>query len=361
MQQTFVYISSSFFAGAKSGIRVFRFDPSTGALEAVESVTQIDGPLYLEADPRKRCLFVVDCRSDWAAGGTVSAYRIESETGSLSPIGARPSCGVVPVHLDLSRDGRFLGVANCGPFSPGSGRTVAVLPVSEAGELGKAVCTRRHQGSSVDPERQDSPHPHALVFDSRNRFAVAPDLGSDRIVIYRFDPQTGELSAHGQVSAPAGSGPRHFRFHPDGRHAYLNTEIAGLVIAFAYDGEGGRLREIGAVRAVPDGYTEPANAAELMIHPSGRFLYCSNRGPCTLAGFAIDPESGRLTLIEHTPSDGEFPRAFAFDPSGRFLLLANEKSDTVHTHALDQDTGKLTPTGQVARVPAPACIQFVEV
>ncbi len=360
--ETFAYVGS-FFAGEDRGIRVFRLDEN-GALAACGAcASQIDNPLYLCTDPRGRVLYAADCLDDWQQGGAISAFAIDAATGVLTPIGRARSEGVIPVNVDVSADGRFLLTANCGPFAPGDeGRTVAVLPLGADGAPGPAVVVHCHTGSSVHEEKQSSPHPHQFLLDPSNRWAVAPDLGADRVFVYRFDAASGaiEPGEPTSVSVAPGTGPRHFRFHPNGRHAWLITEIGGTIVTWDWDPEKGQLSEIDVVSSLPGG-TQCDGAAELRIHPNGRFLYASNREDESLAAFSIDEESGQLSLVGHTATEGAFPRSFEIDPSGAFLLVANERSGTVRTLRVEQSTGALTPIGAVTEVPNPACIAFAPI
>jgi 6-phosphogluconolactonase len=275
----------------------------------------------------------------------------------------RPSGGSVPVHVSVSGSGRWVLVSNCGPWAPATAadRTVVVLSVEPDGQLGTMRARHAHTGSGPDPVKQTAPHPHALVLDPANRHAFAPDVGTDQIVGYRFDARWGTLTPHvpATVTVTARSGPRQLRFHPNGRFAYLITESANTIIAYAYAPATGRLTELQTVSTLPAGYAGESNTAELRIHPSGRFLYGSNRGHDSIAVFAIDPETGTLTLVGHAPTHGRSPRAFAIDPAGSFLLAANELGDSLVSYHIDQHTGMLEPTGHHTTMPRPACIAFV--
>jgi 6-phosphogluconolactonase len=240
------------------------------------------------------------------------------------------------------------------------GGSVASLPIGDDGRLGPATAFVQHEGSVADPRRQGGPHAHSINLDAGGKFAVAADLGLDELLVYRFDPAKGTLTPNAPpfTKLAPRSGPRHFAFHPDGRHAYAINEISLTVVALDYDPAGGTLTEIQSLPTVPEG-TRGGSTADLHVHPSGRFLYGSNRGHDSIAIFAIDPDSGRLRPLGHQQTGGKTPRNFGIDPTGRFLLAANQNSGTVVVFKIDVESGRLEPTGQVVEVPKPVCIKFV--
>jgi 6-phosphogluconolactonase len=227
--------------------------------------------------------------------------------------------------------------------------------------LGEATAFIQHEGSSVDPRRQAGPHAHSINVAPDNRFAFVADLGLDRVMIYRFDPQRGTLEANNPpwASLAPGAGPRHFAFHPSGRSAYVINEMKSTVTAFAYDANRGSLDEIQTVTTLPESFIGNNTTAEVQVHPSGRFLYGSNRGHDSIAVYAIDAETGRLTFVEHESTGGSTPRNFGLDPDGRYLLAANQASDSVVVFRIDAATGALTPTGHSIEVPSPVCVRIV--
>jgi 6-phosphogluconolactonase len=257
----------------------------------------------------------------------------------------------------VDKGGKNVLVANYG------GGSVAVLPVMKDGSLQEISSFHQHRGTSVDPKRQEGPHAHGIYLDSANRFAYAPDLGLDKIMIYRFAPDKGLLTPNDPPSAPLapGAGPRHFALHPKGRFAYVITEMKCTVAAFACDPKRGELQELQTISTLPPGVSvQPGySTAELFAHPSGKFLYGSNRGHDTIVVYAIDERTGRLTRVEHVPTQGKIPRGFGIDPSGRWLLAANQNSDSVVVFGIDSGTGRLTATGQTIEVGAPCAVAFV--
>ena len=287
--------------------------------------------------------------------GTVSAYSISQDTGELTYINRRLTGGTIPCHVQVNRAGNSLLLANYGSGS------VASFPIEDSGGLGEAVSAFQHEGSSVNPERQEGPHAHSINLDPANRFAFVPDLGTDRVMFYRFDAETGILEPNDPpfVEAEPGSGPRHFDFHPNGRHAYVINELASTITAYDYDAERGALSPIHTVSTLPEGFQGSTTCADVHVSSDGRFVYGSNRGHDSIARFSVDQESGRLTPTGHTPTQGRTPRNFGIDPSGELLLAANQDSDTIVTFRIDQASGDLIPTGHVAEVPMPVCLKFV--
>ncbi|MBI4027205.1 MAG: lactonase family protein [Verrucomicrobia bacterium] len=345
---------ASFNDGKSDRLWLFQFDGKTGALRPdVRFCEGVHSPLYIETDGRGRFLFVADFveNCDGRKGGAVCSYAIDAATGALRFLNRQSSEGMVPCYIGVSADGRFIQVANYGTGA------VAVLPVAESGELGKAVAVTEHQSLAGDGKKK--PHAHSIVLDAANRFAFAGELGLDKVVMCRFDAATGKLTTAGAWDAKAGAGPRHFTFHPNGRFAYLINELDSTVVAFAYDGATGALMELQTLTTLPDGFTGTNYCADLHVHPSGKFLYGSNRGHNSIAIFAIDTGTGRLQLAGHEATQGNFPRSFILDPTGAWMVVANEKSNTIFTFRVDADTGALSATGHKGDVVAPACLTFL--
>jgi 6-phosphogluconolactonase len=258
--------------------------------------------------------------------------------------------------LVVDRTGKTVLVANYG------GGSVAALPVDADGRLGKATSAIQHSGSSVDAQRQATPHAHSINVDPSNRFAVAADLGLDKLLIYRLDAAKGTLAPNDPPSASVapGSGPRHFAFHPNGQFAYVINEMRCTVTAFAFDSQRGALREIQTITTLPHEVKEGYSTAEVQVHPSGKFLYGSNRGHHSIAIFAIDSATGKLNAVGHQSTGGKTPRNFAIDPTGQFLLAENQDSDNIVVFRIDTKTGELKATGHVVDVPSPVCVKFLQ-
>lgn len=353
-----VYIGT--YTGKRSqGIYVSRLNRSSGTLGTPQLAAATTNPSFLAVHPSRSFLYAVNEVGTFGGkpGGSVSAFAIDSQSGRLSLLNEQSSAGADPAHLVVDRDGRHVVVANY------SGATVAVLPVGDDGRLKPATDVRRHTGSSVDRERQNEPHPHGIALDRTNRFAYVTDLGLDQIVVYRFDATRGALAAGSPAFAtvPPGSGPRHVALHPEGRFAYVINEMACTITAFGVDPASGGLRQLETVSTLPAGQPVAAgfSTAEIAVHPSGRFLYGSNRGHDTIAVFAIDGSSGRLSLVEHEPTQGRTPRGFGIEPEGAYLVVGNQRSDSVVVMRIHAKTGALTPTGTSVHVGSPVSVEFV--
>jgi 6-phosphogluconolactonase len=255
----------------------------------------------------------------------------------------------------VDKTGKFLLVANYGSGS------IAALPIQADGKLAEASSVIQHQGSSVNRERQAGPHAHFITTDPANRFALTCDLGLDQVLVYRLDLARGALVPNDPpfVATQPGLGPRHFVFSPDGRFVYVISEIGGTVTTFAYDANRGVLNALQTLSTLPKDFKGFKSCAEVQIHPSGRFLYGSNRGHDSIAIYAIDPGTGKLSWVDCQPSGGKTPRHFLIDPSGQWLLAENQDSDNMVVFRLDGGTGRLSPTGQVIEVPSPVCAVLV--
>lgn len=345
--------------GRSEGIYVYRMDTATGALEYVSKATGVDNPSFLALHPSQRYLYCVNETGgpDGKPGGAVSAFALDLGTGTLKYLDQQPSHGTQPCHLVVDATGKYVLVANYGSGS------LSMFPIEQSGRLQEASDVVQHRGSSVNPRRQQGPHAHSINLDAANRYAFAADLGMDRVMVYRLDLAQGKLWPNDPPWAQVrpGAGPRHFAFHPGGKSAYLINELDSTMTAFAYDAQRGVLTEVQTLSTLPAGFSETSYCADVHVHPSGRFVYGSNRGHDSIAIFRIDQGSGRLTLVGHESTRGKTPRNFALDPTGTFLLAANQNSDTIVTFRVDQETGKLSATGHVAEVPQPVCLVMVPV
>lgn len=351
-----VYVGT--YTGPKSkGIYVFDFD-ETGAASSLRLAAETVNPSFLAVDPTEHFLYAVNEMADYdhQKSGAVSSFAIDRNTGALEFLNQVASRGADPCHVTVDKAGKYVLVAN---YTSG---ILAVFPRMPDGKLAKASSVVQHTGHGPNPERQESPHAHEIVQTKDGRFAVAPDLGLDRLLVYRFDPAKGTLAPNDPPFAEVdpGSGPRHLAFTPDGRFVYVLSEMGSTITAFAFDTTRGSLRKFQTVSSLPAGFKGQNDAAEIAVHPSGKFVYASNRGDDTIAAFAIGND-GRLSFVERTPTHGKTPRGFAIDPSGSHLLAANQASDSVVVFAIDRSTGHLRPTDKVLHVPAPVDLTFVRV
>lgn len=345
------------------GIYRLRMARDSGALHGLDAVAATENPSFLVPAPDGRALYAVNevAQYEGQPTGAVSAFARDRATGALTLLGRRPSAGAAPCYLALDRRARFLFVANY------TGGSVAVLPIGADGGVGDATAVVRHAGSGADPKRQGAPHAHCIVPDPSNRFVLVADLGLDRVLVYRFDERAGTLSPApaAQGTLAPGAGPRHLVFHPGGRALYVANELDSTVTTFRYDPDTGALDALQTISTlgapIPGAPSAPRNApADVHVHPSGRFLYLSNRGQDGIAAFAIDPATATLRPLQHVSTEGAWPRNFALDPSGRFLLVANQRSDAIVVLRVDVDSGRLASTGQRIEIPAPSCIRFLD-
>jgi 6-phosphogluconolactonase len=351
-----VYLGT--YTGGKSqGIYVSQFDPATGRLSPPELAAKTANPSFLAVHPTGRSLYAVGVMNGVGGkpAGAVNAYSLEAKTGRLALLNQQPSGGAGPCHLAVDKTGKCLLVANY------AGGSIAALPILADGRLGEPSASIQHQGSSVNPQRQAGPHAHFITPDPANRFALACDLGLDKVLVYRLDPVAGALTPNDPPSAAVqpGSGPRHLAFCPDGRFAYLINEMGATLTAFAYDAKRGCLRELQTLPTLPPEFSGDKSGAEVQVHPSGNFVYGSNRGHNSVAVFAVDPRSGRLSWVDCQSTQGKTPRFFAIDPTGQWLLAENQDSDNIVVFRIDSKTGRLNPTGQVVEVGSPVCAVFV--
>jgi 6-phosphogluconolactonase len=353
-----VYVGT-YTQGKSKGIHLLELDLATGALTPQGLAAEATNPSFLAVHPSRKFLYAVAETGDVAGkkSGAISAFAIDAKTGRLTLLNQQPSVGAGPCHLVVDGQGTHVLVANYGSGS------VAALPIQEDGRLRNASGSIQHQGSSVNPKRQQGPHAHSINLDPANRFAFAADLGLDKVLIYRFDPAKGSLTPNQTPSAPVapGSGPRHFAFHPSGRYAYVINEMLSTVTAFTYDPEQGVLKELQTVSTLPPGFQGNNSTAEVQVHPSGKFLYGSNRGHNSIAVFRIDTETGRLTATGHQPTQGRTPRNFGVDPTGTYLLAANQASDNIVVFRIDLQTGEPRPTGHGVEIPTPVCVKMIPV
>jgi 6-phosphogluconolactonase len=347
----------TYTTGKSEGIYLYRMNLISGELKPVGVTGDIVNPSFLTIDPRRKFLYSVAETAEFSGqkSGALAAFAINQQTGELKLLNRQPSMGAGPCYVTTDQTGSFALTANYG------GGSVAVLPIKADGSLGEPTATIQHTGSSVNPQRQKEPHAHCIVVDPGNRFVFSADLGVDKILIYRFDAKAGKLVPHTQpfASVRPGAGPRHFAFHPRGRHAFVINELDSTMIVFAYDKAQGRLQELQTISTLPTGFTGTNYCADVHAHPNGKFVFGSNRGHDSIVVFAFDEKAGRLSFIETVSTQGQFPRNFAIDPTGAFLLAANQRTDNVVTYRIDQRTGRLTPTGQITRIPAPVCLKLI--
>jgi len=344
----FLYVGTYTRGGRSRGIETFSYSPGSGALSHV-ATTELADPSFLAFDPTRRWLFAVSEGRGSVDAGMVASFAIDPQTGALTQLSEQPTGGGEPCHLTTDPSGRWVIVAN---HEHGS---VAVLPIGADGRLGPRTHHRQHRGSGPGPT-QEGPHAHFVTFDPPGERVLVCDKGIDQVLIYRLrdgelehaDPPAGQLHA--------GAAPRHLSFHPNGRFAYVNGEADMTITAFSYDA--GRFHEIQVLSTLPEGADRSGvSTAQILVEPSGRFVYVSNRGHDSIAQFAIDSASGKLTSLGNVPSGGRTPRNFTFDPSGKRAYVGNQGSDNIVSFVIGDD-GRLSPSGDSVEVGAPVCLLF---
>ncbi|RXH54087.1 lactonase family protein [Granulicella sibirica] len=338
--QNLAVVFGSHSSGPGEGFSIGRFDSATGHLTDPQLMLQADAPAYFVFDPSHRFLYTC------GTPAFIAAYAVDRATGHLTLLNQKPSGGGDPSYISLDKTARFAFVANY------QGGNIAAYALRPDGTLGERTAFIQHTGHSVNPLRQTRAFAHSILVDPSNRFVLVADLGLDKIFIYRFDAATGSLTPSDPetVQAPQGSGPRHITFHPNGRWAYLITEMGSSILLYDWDAKRGTLNEKQQISALPADFKGVSTSAEIRVHPNGRFLYATNRGRNSVAVFAIDRASGRLSPLQDIPSGGRTPRNFDFDPSGRWLLVTNHDSDTAAVFAINPDTGVLNPAGDPVHI-----------
>jgi 6-phosphogluconolactonase len=354
----FVYFGT-YTRAASKGIYRAKLDTGTGRLSTIELAAECRDPAFLAIHPTENFLYAIDESTDPAKTPDrgVSAYAIEARTGALTLLNEQSAGGAGPCHLAVDARGQCVLVAN---YSAGS---VTALPLESNGRLRAPSVTLPHSGSSVHPTRQKAPHAHAINVEPGNRFALTPDLGIDRVLVYRLDAAKATLAPNSPAYAtlPPGSGPRHLAFHANGKFVYVINELTCTMAVFQFEAGRGELKQVQVISTLPPGErVQPGySTAEVYAHPTGRWLFGSNRGHNSIVVFSSDPATGKLTHVANVPTQGKTPRHFAVDPTGTWLLAENQGSDSVVVFRIDPDSGRLTATGQTLAVPSPVCAVFV--
>jgi len=334
------------------GLSVFRVEQPSGTFTLIQQVPSAN-PSFVALDPSQRFLYVVNEIDDYQGEktGSAEAYAINPGSGTISLLNRQSVMGTIPAHLAVDPTGRYLVVANY------MGGNFVALPIQADGRLGPVSGEYTDKGSGPNRERQEAPHPHMVLFDPSGRYIATADLGIDKVQILRLED--GKLFLVSEASMAPGAGPRHMAFHHNGRILYVLNELNATVTALEFDPASGELGQpLQTVPTEPAGYSGPQSTAEIAVHPSGKFLYASNRGHNSIVAYRIDPASGQLSLIGHTTADISFPRNFAIDPSGAWLYVANQKGDSIVQFKIDQTTGRLAPTGHVTRSITPVALVF---
>ena len=328
---------------ASKGIYQCELNLEDGSLSEPTLACETSSPSFLAIHPNGRFLYAVNERD-----AAVSALAVNDKTGKLTVLNSQPSQGGAPCHLIVDPTGKNVLVANY------TGGSCICIPINADGTLAKASSFQQHVGKRK--------HGHSIHVDHSNQFALCCDLGLDKVIIYAFDAEKGTLTPHGAFDTPKGAGPRHFAWHPDGKTAYINGESDLTLIACDYDADQGVLKQTQVLSTLPKGVERKGGStAETVVHPSGKFVYVSNRDPYhSIAIFSLDQQTRKLTVVGHQGTGVRTPRNFAIEPTGRYMLVANQSGGNVIVFRINQSTGELTPTRVSVNVPSPVCVRFFE-
>jgi 6-phosphogluconolactonase len=338
------------------GVYVSHFSAVTGELSSPVVAAKTVSPSFLALHPSGKFLYTVgEEPAEGSSKSVIGAYKILRPSGILKPLNSVDSGGDGPCHISLEKDGTLAMTAQY------SGGTVTSYPVGKDGKLAGAVSNILHEGNGPVEERQETPHAHCIKPSPDNRFALACDLGADKVFIYKIDPAAGTLTAHGEARLPGAAGPRHLAFHPNGLFVFVNGEISMTAHTFAWDAEKGTLKLVDTVSTLPqaDRALEGLSTAEIVVHPNGRFVYVSNRTHDTIAVLGCDASTGKLTLIENVPAEGKIPRNFSLDLTGKWMIVAHQETNSAAVFSVNPETGRLRFTGKKVSLGAPVCVRFL--
>jgi 6-phosphogluconolactonase len=336
-----------------TGFSLAHFDTVTGVLTKPLLIEKADAPSYFTIHPDGKHLYT----THFSGAGGISAYEINPKTGALTRINRISGNGAATTFIGLDNTARTALVANF------RGGHLASYRLRPDGGLGEPVSDFLHPETNPYPQHAVKTYPHSFFTDLTNHFAFAPDKGLDKMYLYAFDEKTGALTPNTQpfIDSKPGAGPRHVRFHPNGKWVYLINELDSTIVGYIWDAARGTLSQFQSVSTLPEGFKGDNAAAELEIHPNGKFLYGSNRGNDTIVTYAIDPTTGKMTLVGFTPTQGKNPRNFALDPTAQWMIVTNQVGNSAVVFKVDPATGKLTQVGEPVEIAAPCCERFLPV
>lgn len=335
----------------EDGIEVYQYNSKTGKFQFANR-TPIQNPSFLALSPNQKYLYSVS-ETGGAKGGSVSAFSFDSKNGKLEKLNTQSSAGNSPCYVSTYKNGKWVAAGN---YSTGN---LVYYPVNADGSLGNATMIQ-HKGNSVVKGRQDGPHVHSTVFSPDYKYLMTPDLGIDKVMIYKLNKDGSIVSQDpGFVDLKPGAGPRHLDFHPNGKWAYLMEEMSGNVTALNY--KKGKLTVIQSINGHPADYKGGFGSADIHVSPDGKFVYCSNRIESNTIGiFKVNPSNGMLTLVGHQSTMGKTPRNFSIDPTGNYLLAANQNTNDIVVFKINKETGTLTDTGDRLTVNKPVCLKWAK-
>ncbi|WP_307308810.1 lactonase family protein [Neobacillus driksii] len=334
--------------GESEGIYSFTLDTDNRTIVDVKVAAKLENPTYLTISSNNRYLYSVVKEGNT---GGLAAFSI-NDKGELTAINSQFSEGSSPCHVSVDTNNKYVFSANYH-----KGTVESALLNQEDGSVQPAVSIFKHEGSGPDP-RQEKAHTHYAGVTPDEKYLAVVELGTDALITYKVN-DNGTLEKVNLLPIKAGSGPRHLAFHPNGKYAYIMTEFSSEVIALNYHPENGHFTEIQYISTLPEGFTENNQGSAIHISADGRFVYAGNRGHNSIALFQINQESGELSFVEHTSTEGDWPRDFEIDPSEKFIVASNQESSNIVLYSRDEDTGKLTLLQADITVPHPVCVKFL--
>ncbi|MGZ9584884.1 lactonase family protein [Paenibacillus marinisediminis] len=350
-QRMLVFVGS--YADASSdGVYVYEFNEERGELKQLHSVAGLKNPTFLNVDESRRILYAIGetAAEDGSKTSDAISYAIQPTDGTLTEMNRAYALNGPACHIQRSSDNRYLTLTS---YHKGS---VSLVSLTEEGNVGELLDIQQHDGSSVNRAGDIKPHPHSSFYSPDERYLFVCDLGLDLIRAYKVDQAAGKLVHHGDTVLQPGSGPRHMVFHPNGKFAYVINELDSTFTAFEYDADNGTLNAIETVSTLPEGENVNNSCAEVTISADGNYLYGSNRGHDSIVVYAVDSNTGKLSLVEHVSTQGEHPRHFSILPGGRYLIAANRDTNNMTVFKVDPASGKLAYTGHSVEVSKPVCV-----
>lgn len=355
--QFYLYVGA-YTQGDEEGIYVYKFDATGGDLVYLSTAKGVVNPSYLAIHPKNNLLIAVNELGEYEGkkSGAVSSFAINPD-GSLRPLNKVASGGGAPCYVSIDKSANWALVANY------TGGNVSIFPLEKDGSLKPYSDLKQHAGPGKVNDRQITTHAHAIVFDPKENFALAVDLGLDKVISYNVDKKNGKLEniTESDLTVASGAGPRHLTFHPNKKLAFVISELNSTLTSCTYDAKSGKLTSVMTVNTLPDGFDGKSYCADIHVSPNGKFLYGSNRGHDSIVIFEIDQKTGELTYVDHHSVNGSWPRNFMIDPTGKFLLVANQKSNNIVIFKIDAETGKLRANGVEVEVSKPVCLKMMEI
>ncbi len=354
--QFYLYVGA-YTQGESEGIAIYKFDSSSGNLEYLSTAGGVVNPSYLAISEDKKLLLAANevGEFDGMPSGAISAFAIDGQTGALTFTNQVPSGGGAPCYVSMDKSSKYALTANY------SGGNVAIFPITGDGKLGAYTQLEQHEGAGLIAGRQAGPHAHSIVIDNQEKFALAADLGIDKVITYQINADGKGMTKVGEFDTEPGAGPRHLTFHPSGKFAYIINELNSTMTSCAYDGSTGKLSEITTVTTLPEGFEGTNSCADIHVSKDGRFVYGSNRGHDSIVIFETNQDNGELIQKGHHSVKGKTPRNFMIDPTGNYLLVANQNSNNIVVFSRDGQTGLLSDTGIEVQTSKPVCLKMLVV